>query len=152
MDTSINYESELAFANASHDMIKIGDIDRYEKAVKKYLQVGQYHRTLENTLHARRILRAAKLQREDTAAIETSTSPLEFSPDNPYINRDKSEKPVNKLFSTDMNISNDYEPEPPFTNTPHSKIKIRDTDGYKELVKKYLQVEQSHKVYGNTLH
>ncbi|CAG8794743.1 33340_t:CDS:1, partial [Gigaspora margarita] len=31
-------------------------------------------------------------------------------PDNPYINRDKSEEPVNKLSSTDMDISNDYEP------------------------------------------
>ncbi|CAG8777156.1 19254_t:CDS:2 [Gigaspora margarita] len=73
-----------------------------------------------------------------------------------------------------MEISNDYEPvdtdmktqnskkepttthtiseEPSFTNTPHGKIKIRDTDGHKELVKKYLQVGQPHKVHGNTLY
>ncbi|CAG8773281.1 37680_t:CDS:1, partial [Gigaspora margarita] len=42
--------------------------------------------------------------------------------------------------------------EPPFTNTPHGEIKIRDTYGYEELVKKYLQVGQPHKVHGNTLH
>ncbi|CAG8750279.1 45416_t:CDS:2, partial [Gigaspora margarita] len=106
-----------------------------------------------------------KLQREDTAAVKTPTPSLEFSPDNPYINRDKSEEPVNILSSTDMNIFNDYEPvdtdmktqnlkkeEPPFTNEPHSKIKIRDMDRYEELVKKYLQVGQPHKVHGNTLH
>ncbi|CAG8614993.1 17959_t:CDS:2, partial [Gigaspora margarita] len=118
--------------------------------------------------------KVAKLQREDTAAIKTPTPLLEFSPNNPYINRNKSEKPVNKLFSTDMNISNDCEPvdtdikaqnlkkvssiemfnkpEPPFTNAPHGKIKIRDIDGYEELVKKYLQVGQPHKVHRNTLH
>ncbi|CAG8696041.1 1041_t:CDS:2, partial [Gigaspora margarita] len=115
----------------------------------------------------------AKLQREDIAAIEIPTS-LEFSPDNPYTNRDKSEEPVNKLSSTDMNIFNDYEPidtdmktqnlkkvssiemsnkpEPPFTNAPHGKIKIRDMDRYEELVKKYLQVGQPYKVHRNTLH
>ncbi|CAG8791925.1 3409_t:CDS:2, partial [Gigaspora margarita] len=101
----------------------------------------------------------AKLQREDTATVETPTPPLEFSPDNPYINKDKSEELVNKLSSTNMNIFNDYEPvdtdikiqnlkkEPSFTNAPHSEIKIRDTDGYEELVKKYLQVGQPHKVH-----
>ncbi|CAG8810593.1 30152_t:CDS:2, partial [Gigaspora margarita] len=62
-----------------------------------------------------------KLQREDTAAIETSTPPLEFSPNNPYINRDKSEEPVNKLSSTDMNISNDYEPVDTDTKTQNLK-------------------------------
>ncbi|CAG8804577.1 1586_t:CDS:1, partial [Gigaspora margarita] len=51
-----------------------------------------------------------KLQKEDTAAVETPTPPLEFSPDNPYINRDKSEETVNKLSSANMNLSNDYEP------------------------------------------
>ncbi|CAG8856104.1 14743_t:CDS:1, partial [Gigaspora margarita] len=51
-----------------------------------------------------------KLQKEDTAAVETFTSPLEFSPDNSYINRDKSEKTVNKLSSADMDISNNYKP------------------------------------------
>ncbi|CAG8854085.1 13941_t:CDS:1, partial [Gigaspora margarita] len=49
-----------------------------------------------------------KLQKEDTAAVKTPTPPLEFSPNNPYINRNKSE-PVNKLSSADMDISNDYE-------------------------------------------
>ncbi|CAG8834790.1 42770_t:CDS:2, partial [Gigaspora margarita] len=126
----------------------------------------------------------AKLQREDTAAIETPTSPLEFSPGNSYINRDKSKEPVNKLSSTNMNISNDYEPvdtdmktqnskkvlsiemfnkpepttthtileEPPFTNIPHGKIKIKDMNRYEELVKKYLQVGQPCKIHRNTLH
>ncbi|CAG8763442.1 39899_t:CDS:2, partial [Gigaspora margarita] len=131
-------------------------------------------RELKASIEARCILRAAKLQREDIAAVETPTSPLEFSPDNPYINRDKSEEPVNKLSSIDMDISNDYEPvdtdmktqnlkkglfiemsnkpEPPFTNIPHGEIKIRDMNGYEELVKKYLQVGQPHKVHGNTLY
>ncbi|CAG8773098.1 31817_t:CDS:2, partial [Gigaspora margarita] len=42
---------ESVFANASYDMMKIGDIDGYEEAVKKYLQVGRHHRALGNTLH-----------------------------------------------------------------------------------------------------
>ncbi|CAG8625798.1 3747_t:CDS:2 [Gigaspora margarita] len=111
-----------------------------------------------------------KLQREDAAAVETPTPPLEFSSDNPYINRNKSEEPVNKLSSTDMDLSNDYEPvntdmktqnlkkgssieiETTFTNALHGEIKIRDMDGYEEPVKKYLQVGQPYKVHGNTLH
>ncbi|CAG8825319.1 16547_t:CDS:1, partial [Gigaspora margarita] len=34
-----------------HDMMKIEDIDGYEEAVKKYLQVEQHHRALGNTLY-----------------------------------------------------------------------------------------------------
>ncbi|CAG8833707.1 2713_t:CDS:1, partial [Gigaspora margarita] len=50
-NTTCTILQESAFANASYDMIKIGDIDGYEKAVTKYLQVGQHQRALRNTLH-----------------------------------------------------------------------------------------------------
>ncbi|CAG8805912.1 45943_t:CDS:2, partial [Gigaspora margarita] len=66
-------------------------------------------------------------------------------PNNPYINREKLEEPEPTTTHTILE-------EPSFTNAPHGEIKIRDTDGYEELVKKYLQVGQLHKVYGNTLH
>ncbi|CAG8840096.1 15323_t:CDS:2, partial [Gigaspora margarita] len=85
-----------------------------------------------------------KLQKEDTAAVETFTPPLEFSPDNSYINRNKSEKAVNKLSSADMDISNNYKPVDTDIETY--------MDGYEELVKKYLQVEQPYKVHRNTTH
>ncbi|CAG8808051.1 29827_t:CDS:1, partial [Gigaspora margarita] len=42
--------------------------------------------------------------------------------------------------------------ESSYTNAPHGVTKIRDMDGYEELVKKYLQVGQPHKVHGNTSH
>ncbi|CAG8822212.1 41878_t:CDS:2, partial [Gigaspora margarita] len=36
--------TELAFANVSHDTMKIRDIDGYKETVKKYLQVEHHHR------------------------------------------------------------------------------------------------------------
>ncbi|CAG8575726.1 4181_t:CDS:1 [Gigaspora margarita] len=70
-----------------------------------------------------------------------------------------SNKPI--MDTSELKIlSNPWEPTTthtileklPFTNAPHGEIKIRNTDGYEELVKKYLQVGQSHKVHGNTFH
>ncbi|CAG8574729.1 38319_t:CDS:2 [Gigaspora margarita] len=70
-----------------------------------------------------------------------------------------SNKPVMDTSELEI-LSNPWEPttthtileEPSFTNTPHGEIKIRDTNGYEELVKKYLQIGQPYKVHGNILH
>ncbi|CAG8727761.1 13589_t:CDS:2, partial [Gigaspora margarita] len=117
-----------------------------------------------------------KLQREDIAAIETPTLSLEFNMDisNNYepVDTDMKTQNLQKVSSIEMSnkpimdtseleiLLNPWEPttthtileEPPITNAPHSEIKIRDTDGYEELVKKYLQVGQPYKVHRNTLH
>ncbi|CAG8719463.1 31990_t:CDS:2, partial [Gigaspora margarita] len=97
------------------------------------------------------ILRTAKLQKENTISVVTSTSPLEFSLDNLYINRNKSEDPVNKLSSTNMDTSVDYKSvsmdmktqnleeassiktsnklqKSAFANASHDMIKIGDID------------------------
>ncbi|CAG8835368.1 38891_t:CDS:2, partial [Gigaspora margarita] len=81
----------------------------------------------------------------------------------------KLEEPVNKLPSTNMNSSDDYKSvntdvktqnlkkvssieisNKSITNAPLGVMKIRDMDGYKEVVKKYLQIGQQYKVHGNT--
>ncbi|CAG8707229.1 18270_t:CDS:2 [Gigaspora margarita] len=100
----------------------------------------------------------------------TPTSPLEFSLDNPYINRDKPEDPVNRPSSTNMNTSIDYESvsidmkiqnlepnithtfpqELAFANIFHDMIKIGDINKYEKTVKKYLQVGHHHRIHGNT--
>ncbi|CAG8842890.1 24239_t:CDS:2, partial [Gigaspora margarita] len=67
------------------------------------------------------ILRVAKLQKEDLVAIITSTPPLEFSLDNPYINRDKPENLVNKSPSTDMDTSDNHESVSMDLKTQNSK-------------------------------
>ncbi|CAG8818795.1 36538_t:CDS:2, partial [Gigaspora margarita] len=101
-------------------------------------------------------------QKEDTVSVVTPTSLLEFSPDNPYINRDKSEDPVNKPSSTNIDTSIDYESEPnathtfpqelAFANVSHDMMKIGDIDGYEETVKKYLQVGHYYRIHRNTHH
>ncbi|CAG8809887.1 36684_t:CDS:2, partial [Gigaspora margarita] len=64
-----------------------------------------------------------------------------------------SNKPIMDISELEI-LSNPWEPtithtilqESAFTNVSHGKIKTGDIDGYKEVVKKYLQVGQLYKI------
>ncbi|CAG8729288.1 12047_t:CDS:2 [Gigaspora margarita] len=55
---------ELAFTNASHGKMKIGNMDGYKEVVKKYLQVGQLHKATEKNQRIEDAIREQEQQRQ----------------------------------------------------------------------------------------